>query len=89
MNLAAKANNQFAFDLYSKYKAKDGNIFYSPYSISSVLAMTYEGARGKTAEEMEEVFHFPKNAAIRRDSFAEIQQKINNSENKYKVVSVI
>ncbi len=45
------ANNQFAFDLYSEYK-NDGNVFFSPYSISTALAMTYEGARGKTAEEM-------------------------------------
>lgn len=46
------ANNQFAFELYSKYKSKDGNIFFSPYSISTALAMTFEGARGKTADEI-------------------------------------
>ena len=52
------ANNQFAFDLYSELnKAEDSNIFYSPYSISSALAMTYEGAKGQTADEMRAVFH--------------------------------
>lgn len=50
------ASNQFAFELYSQYKSQDGNIFFSPYSISTALAMTYEGARGKTAEEMQVVF---------------------------------
>ena len=59
------ANNQFALELYSELsKTEKGNIFYSPYSISSALAMTYEGARGKTAEEIKTVFHFPDGDAI-------------------------
>ena len=58
INSVIKANNQFAFDLYSKYKSKEGNIFYSPYSISSALAMTYAGARNNTAAQMENVLHF-------------------------------
>ena len=77
------ANNQFAFELYSKYKSKDGNIFFSPYSISTALAMTYEGARGKTAEEMQAVFHFPKDDALRRNSFLEIYNGINKGNKKY------
>ena len=36
------ANNKFAFELYSKLNiAEDKNMFYSPYSISAALAMTY------------------------------------------------
>jgi len=81
------ANNQFAFDLYSKYKSKDGNIFFSPYSISSAIAMTYEGARGQTAEEMQAVFHFPQDASIRRDSFLKIYQQINKKDKKYKLTT--
>jgi len=53
------ANNKFALDLYSLYQSEDGNLFFSPYSISSALAMTYEGARGLTAEQMQSVFYFP------------------------------
>ena len=42
----ADANNRFAFDLYSQLdKSESENIFYSPYSISAALAMTYEGAK--------------------------------------------
>ena len=52
------ANNRFALDLYSKYKSEEGNVFFSPYSISTALAMTYEGARGQTAQEMQSVFYF-------------------------------
>jgi len=77
------ANNQFAFELYSQYKSQDGNIFFSPYSISTALAMTYEGARGKTAEEMQAVFHFPQDDNARRVGFAAIYNEINKKDKKY------
>ena len=78
-----EANNQFSFELYSKYKSKDGNIFFSPYSISTALAMTYEGARGKTADEMQAVFHFPKDETLRRNSFLESYNGINKEGKAY------
>jgi len=77
------ANNQFAFELYAKDKSKDGNIFFSPYSISTALAMTYEGARGKTADEIQSVFHFPKEDSLRRESFLKISNLINKKDKKY------
>ena len=51
-------NNTFAFDLYRALGAEDGNLFYSPYSISLALAMTYAGARGETERQMAETLHF-------------------------------
>jgi serpin B len=52
-------NNEFAYDLYKQLSAdKEGNFFYSPYSISLALAMTYAGANGQTEEQMAEVLHF-------------------------------
>ncbi|HEX5268842.1 MAG TPA: serpin family protein [Gemmataceae bacterium] len=53
-----KGNNQFAFDLYDQLRKKDGNLFFSPESISTALAMTYAGARGDTADEMAKALHF-------------------------------
>ncbi len=53
----AKDNNEFAFDLYGQLAKSDGNLFVSPYSISSALSMTYAGAKGKTAEEMASTLH--------------------------------
>ena len=52
------ANNTFALDLYQKLKDKPGNLFFSPYSISSALAMTCAGARGQTEMEMTNALHF-------------------------------
>jgi serpin B len=54
-----EGNNEFAFDLYKQLiSTEDGNLFYSPYSISLALAMTYAGANGQTAEQMEDVLNF-------------------------------
>ncbi|HVP10203.1 MAG TPA: serpin family protein [Phycisphaerae bacterium] len=53
------ANNQFAFDLYAQLSKDRGNdnIFFSPLSLSAILAQTYAGARGNTAKEMTETLH--------------------------------
>jgi len=55
-NATVKGNNQFAIALYKKLlKNNSKNLFVSPYSISSALAIAYAGAKGKTAQEMEKV----------------------------------
>jgi serpin B len=51
-------NSAFAFDLYQQLKDKEGNLFYSPYSISLALAMTYGGARTETEEQMADALRF-------------------------------
>ncbi|PVV82721.1 serpin family protein [Dehalogenimonas alkenigignens] len=51
-------NTEFALALYQLLKAEDGNIFYSPYSISAALAMTYGGARGETERQMADTLRF-------------------------------
>ncbi len=54
----ADGNSAFAFDLYQALRGADGNLFYSPYSISLALAMAYAGARGETAQQMADTLHF-------------------------------
>ena len=78
------ANNEFAFDLYSEIDKEDENIFYSPYSISAALAMTYEGAKDQTAEEMKSVFHFPENNIL-RPNFAAIYTELNKKDKNYEL----
>jgi serpin B len=61
VKLAVQANSDFAFDMFKQLSAENAgeNLFFSPYSVSSALAMTAEGARGKTAMEMGKVLRFP------------------------------
>ena len=52
-------NSSFAFNLYQQLKKNNtGNLFYSPYSISTALAMTYAGAAGDTEKQMSSALHF-------------------------------
>jgi serpin B len=57
---AVAGNSNFAFDLYGKLKNNEpnANLFFSPYSISTALAMTYAGARGNTEKQMATALHF-------------------------------
>ena len=51
-------NSAFAFDLYQAVRGNQGNLLYSPYSISIALAMTYSGARGETKRQMADTLSF-------------------------------
>ena len=85
-NVAA-GNNRFAFDLYRQLAADPayagGNLFFSPYSISSALAITYEGARGTTADEIGAVLHLPTNDTLRREGFAALNAALNRGSGNY------
>ena len=63
ISIIAKDNNAFAFDLYQDIiKTEKGNLFFSPFSISTALAMTYAGAANDNAEEMAKAMHFQVNS---------------------------
>ena len=81
----SEANNKFAVDLYKKYSSEfeNKNVFFSPYSISSAFAMVYEGAHGKTADEIRDVFYFPNDTNELRTSFAHIYNLINTPNKNY------
>ena len=53
-----KGNNEFALELYAKLRTQEGNLFFSPYSISTALAMAYAGARGETESQIAKALHF-------------------------------
>lgn len=53
-----EGNGRFTFDLYGVLHREEGNLFYSPYSVSLALAMTYAGARGETERQMAETLHY-------------------------------
>ncbi len=80
-NAIIDANNQFAFDLYSNLsrntETSGRNILFSPLSIASAFALTYEGARTNTGEEIRTVFHFPADDRIRRQGFVGAYADLN------------
>ena len=78
-------NNEFAFDLYNEWKNGDGNVFFSPYSISTALAMTYEGAKGETSNQMRDVLNYPEDDLTRQSNFARIQNILNKQDKEYKL----
>lgn len=51
-------NRAFTVNLYQKLRAGDGNLIFSPYSISLALAMVSAGARGDTASQIAAAMHF-------------------------------
>lgn len=58
LDALAAGNTAFAADMYQQLRTKPGNFFYSPYSISSALGMTWAGARGQTEKDMATAMHF-------------------------------
>ena len=72
---AARAN-AIAFKFYAREAAKPGNVFFSPYSIHTAFAMTYEGARGKTAAEIASVFAFPEKTADLRGALGSLKKDL-------------
>jgi serpin B len=74
------SNAGFAFDLYHSLKAREGNLFYSPYSISTALAMTYAGAKGETQKEMVDVLHFTMPQEELHSGFLELSQALESRE---------
>ncbi|HKB39083.1 MAG TPA: serpin family protein [Gemmataceae bacterium] len=77
-----KGNNEAALDLYAQLRGEEGNLFFSPYSISTALAMTYAGARGDTADEMAKALHFPLELDRLAPAFGTLYKQINGDGKK-------
>ncbi|MBN1856587.1 MAG: serpin family protein [Dehalococcoidia bacterium] len=73
----AEGNGAFAFDLYHKVAGGSENVFYSPYSISLALAMTYAGAQSDTEAEMASTLHFDLPSDRLHTTFNALDQTLN------------
>jgi serpin B len=82
-------NNQFAIDLFRAIRSRPGNVSLAPASVSTALAMTYEGARGETAGEMARVLHLPADRETVRSGFRELIARLNGdgADRPYRLVS--
>ena len=83
MDELVEANNNFALDLYARFKESDGNVFFSPYSITTALGMALEGARGETAEEIRDTLHLTMSDEERRSAVEALHQQLNPEDAAY------
>jgi len=80
-----RSNNAFAIDLYGQLRGQSGNLFYSPASISTALAMTYAGARGDTATEMAKTLHFTLPPERLHPAMGVLLGELNSTHNGYQL----
>jgi serpin B len=73
-------NTGFALELYGQLRGTNGNLFFSPYSISECLAMTYAGARGSTEKQMAQVLRLGTNPV--HAAFAELRNGLNRAQQR-------
>ena len=79
----AEGNNQFASDLYARLRSdKPTNLFFSPYSISTALAMTDAGAKGLTEKQMSDVLRFSVSRDKLGPAFAQLRQTLVSKDEK-------
>src|SRR5262249_13002898 len=74
-----KGNTEFCFNLYAKLRDRDGNLFFSPYSMSTALAMTSAGARGPTADQMVSTLHLPPGGDRLHQAFGQLNQRVTRA----------
>jgi len=80
--LITEGNTEFALELYSRLKETKENLFFSPYSISAAIAMTYAGAKGDTEKQMAETLHFTLKEESLHAAFSELQNRLNKGGKK-------
>jgi serpin B len=71
------SNSEFALALYEQLRGKEGNLFFSPYSISNALAMTAGGARGDTFNQMAKTLHLDADSAKVSPAFRQLIESLN------------
>ena len=65
----------------ARLRTEEGNLFLSPYSTSTALAMTYAGARGETEQQMAEVLHFTLGQERQHPAFAALESTVRAASN--------
>ena len=80
----AENNNDFAFEMFNEIQKKEKeNIFFSPYSISTALVMTYAGAKGETKSQMAKALHFESEDSVLHNKFNALDLHLNHNEDDY------
>ncbi len=87
LQAVVSGNSQFAMELHQKISesAADKNMFFSPFSISTALAMTYAGARGNTAQQMAGTMHFNLPSPALHAAFGDLTAALNSHNKGYRL----
>ena len=81
-----EAVNVFGFNMFKQLNYEnDGNIFFSPYSVFTALAMTYEGAKGVTADEMSSVLSVEQDNESLHYYMKSLYEFLNNENDDYNI----
>ena len=84
------ANNQFAIDMYQQIngqnKQADKNVFFSPYSLSTAMAMLYVAAEGETKAQIQRTFHYPSLNVLNPNSAA-LHEQFNKPNPNYQLAT--
>ena len=85
------ANNQFAIAMYRQINGHTGqaddNVFFSPYSLSTAMAMLYAAAEGETKQQIQKTFHYPSMDTLNLNSAA-LYNQFNKPNPDYKLATV-
>ena len=85
------ANNQFAVDMYQQINGQpdqaDDNVFFSPYSLSTAMAMLYAAAEGETKAQIQKTFYYPSMDTLNPNSAA-LYNQFNKPNPDYKLATV-
>jgi len=84
-NVATTAINAFTASLYAQLRKQEGNLCLSPYSISTVLAMTSAGAQGDTKKQMVEVLKLGEKESETHKSFSELERALTAKTDFYQL----
>jgi len=80
------AVNAFTFDIFREiHEGNEDNLFISPYSIFTALAMTYEGARGETADEMATVLSVEQDNESFHNYMKNLYEVLNTKNEEYNI----
>ena len=85
------ANNQFAIAMYKQINGQteqaDKNVFFSPYSLSTAMAMLYVAAEGETKAQIQKTFYYPSMDILNPNSAA-LYNQFNKPNPDYKLATV-
>src|SRR2546421_7160693 len=80
-----EGNTAFGLDLYGRLKDQPGNLFFSPYGISTSLAMTCAVARGRTESEMTQTLHFSLPQEEVHAAFGALAARVDKVRSRHRV----